>query len=351
MRDHFFKKRHFSHALWSNKEKQHIMKTDNINMEGQGLLDNLKSLVKHASPLGTNLINLIPTSDNNARPLYQGEKHSLLKLPNGKMAVANFQGPGTRLLERLKRKDPPRTATDTASLAHDIRYGLADNVDDIRRADNIMIKKVNQISNNKSDSRFNIAQARLIKAKIVGENLGLIKRDAFSGDLSVNKLISKEDKELMEKTLKPLEMKGYGSPIKDLKRKARSAVVKQKGSGLFRMPKPLAKGETASIMPLLGDIGKLAGTKLLLPIAGAIIAGKSAKAISKKIFPWIKKKLGFGGSGLKNSHEQKLMDELEKGIVKVKSHMEKGQTILSLLSNALIFLSNDLFLPHNKCLL
>ena len=93
-------------------------------------------------------------------------------------------GPNTNLLERLKRGDPPRTAVDRASQAHDIRYALAKTTDDIRKADNIMMNAVDRISRNRGDNAKNIAQARLIKAKIIGEDLGLIRRDAFSGDLS-----------------------------------------------------------------------------------------------------------------------------------------------------------------------
>ena len=306
---------------------------ENEHMGGQGILDGMKSLLGKVGDIGTNLLNRIPNNDDTGRPLFQGEKHALLKLPNGKMGIGNYIGPGTQLIKRLKRKDPPRTEVDKVAMGHDIRYGIANNINEIRNADKIMIRKVDEIARNKTDSRFNIAQAKLIKAKMIGEDLGLIKRNAFSGDLSLNKALPQGDIALMNEKLKPLEMAGYGkSPAHELKKKAmrkarsmKSAIFELKGSGLFRMPSPQT-GEQPSIMPLLGDIGKLAGKKLLLPIAGAIIAGKSAKAVSRKIFPWLKQKLGFGGSGMKRSHEQKLMSELEKSIRKVRNHMKKGQS-------------------------
>lgn len=169
----------------------------NETMGGRGILDNMKSLLGSIGNVGTNLLNRIPNSDDTGRPMFNGEKHALLKLQNGKMGIGNYMGPGTQLIKRLKRGDPPRTETDKVSQAHDIRYGIAKNVDDIRKADKIMIRKVEEIARNKTDSRINIAQAKLIKAKIVGEDLGLIKRNAFSGDLSLNQTLPQGDIGLM----------------------------------------------------------------------------------------------------------------------------------------------------------
>jgi hypothetical protein len=40
----------------------------------------------------SDVLNLIPPSDESARPSYPGERHALLKLPNGKMGIANYMG-------------------------------------------------------------------------------------------------------------------------------------------------------------------------------------------------------------------------------------------------------------------
>jgi len=46
----------------------------------------------YASELGKKVQNLIPSSDETARDGFAGEKHAFLKLPNGKMGIANYMG-------------------------------------------------------------------------------------------------------------------------------------------------------------------------------------------------------------------------------------------------------------------
>ena len=82
-----------------------------LRMGGQGIFSSIK--------------NAIPHSDSNARAGYPGENHAILKLPNGMPGIANFMGPGTQVVKRLQRGDPPRTASDKTAMRHDIDYGLA----------------------------------------------------------------------------------------------------------------------------------------------------------------------------------------------------------------------------------
>ena len=203
------------------------------DQSGDGFLDILQGVIRKGSEAAMRLQNKIPSSDEKARPGFPGEKHAILKLPNGKFGKANYMGPGTHLLERLKRGDPPRTATDMASKGHDIRYGLAADLADVRRADNIMIKKVKEIQRRKTDSRFNIAQAKLIQLKVKGESLGVLRQGAFSGDLSKNDDLSKAEKNLLKSNLAPLAQQGFGllpgdmlkmSVLKKLARKKRKKV-------------------------------------------------------------------------------------------------------------------------------
>jgi len=184
------------------------------------------------SSVGSAVRNMIPDSDENARPGFPGERHAMLKLPNGKMGVGNYIGPGTNLAARLKRGDPPRTAVDEVAKAHDIRYGLASTEDDISAADDKMLRAVKGIADRKGDSRFNIAQANLIKLKKYGESLGVLKRDAFSGDLSKNAELPTSDIAAMKTALVPLEQKGYG----------KKAPPKPKDPA-YRLRKRLAKAE------------------------------------------------------------------------------------------------------------
>ena len=118
-------------------------------------------------------------------------------------------GPDTALLERLNRGDPPRTAVDRVSMYHDVRYALAKTPDDIRRADNIMLKKVGEIERNRGDAPKNIMQAKLIRAKVIGEDIGVLKKDAFSGDLSKH-VLSDSNKSYLESKLNQGAQEGYG---------------------------------------------------------------------------------------------------------------------------------------------
>jgi hypothetical protein len=73
---------------------------------GAGLIDNIKGIIKAgraadkfaAGPIGTVIKNLIPSSDSkpssdsNARNSFPGERHAILKLPNGRAGIANYMG-------------------------------------------------------------------------------------------------------------------------------------------------------------------------------------------------------------------------------------------------------------------
>ena len=93
----------------------HIHSGDNRNLYGlqqggSGFFDSVKSILNVGKnvlfgDVGTRISNAIPDSDANARPLYPGEIHTLLKLPNGAYGRANFMGPNTHIIERIKRGD------------------------------------------------------------------------------------------------------------------------------------------------------------------------------------------------------------------------------------------------------
>jgi hypothetical protein len=114
--------------------------------------------------------------------------------------------PHTNVMERIKRGDPGRTETDKIALAHDLRYGLSKTFDDKRNADNIMIREVNKLAQNKGDNSRNILVARAIAGKVKLEDMGILKKDAFSGDLS-KKNLSPENDALLTSAL---NQQGYG---------------------------------------------------------------------------------------------------------------------------------------------
>ena len=301
------------------------------DMEGEGVLDiargayaKVKSVGKKIADIGgkvsnaygsqtaTFIKNLAPDSDENARKSYVGEKHAILQLPNGKYGMANYMGPNTELIKRLKRNggDPARGNADKSSKAHDIRFALAQGADtkeqqikEIRRADNKMISALNRVSDNKSDSRFNIELGRkLIQGKVLAEEAGLMKKGSFGGDL---KKLSKEDRELLMKNEAILEMEGYGK-MKHLPAQALKMKIMKQYSKSHKMPDgSIMKGQKhGSGLRLAGDRRPMRGKGLNLAGSkggsfdykmsgrGTKTAGKGTKTAGKGL-----KLAGTKGSG------------------------------------------------------
>jgi hypothetical protein len=216
---------------WSNRDK--------IKQAGEKASD------FYASDVGTALRNVVPDSDSTARNAYPGERHAILELPNGKFGTANYMGPGTQVIKRLKRGDPPRGPSDKTAMRHDVDYMMAANAPDkatqdkmIRAADQRMIKNLNRIAKNKRDFKKNIFQGRrLIQGKMAAEDVGLMEKGSFGGPLKKD---TADDMVVLKKSLSKLEQEGYGVlpaqalKMKLLKQHARRAKARAgiKGKGL-----------------------------------------------------------------------------------------------------------------------
>ena len=241
-------------------------------------MDNIRSVVNKGKNLAgyatgnlaTSVRNMLPDSDSNARPGFAGEKHAILKLPNGKYGVANYMGPGTHLEARLRRGDPPRTLSDKVAMAHDSRYGLAKSQADVAAADRKMIAKLKQIEKTGGDSRWNTQLGmRPIQAKLHAERLGLVKPGTIAsfGDVKAG------DRALVASKLRALEQEGFGGyPGDRLKVKllrqmrlnqGRTQSMKLRGRGLPKdMLKQLVQFVSGNILPML--MKKLSGGGLKL---------------------------------------------------------------------------------------
>lgn len=277
------------------------------------------SAVKNAytSQMATNLRNMLPDSDDTARPGFAGEAHAILKLPNGKNGVANYMGPNTNIIERIKRGDPGRTEVDKVSKAHDIRYAKAKNFDDIRNADNIMIREVNQIAQNKSDNPRNIFVARAIAGKVKLEDMGLLKKDAFSGDLSKKKLSPENDALLTT----ALNQQGYGLklagqrgkgvilPGDALKIKLMKQIIKKKKKG-----KRMKGGFFPFLAPIIALITE-AISGITVASVGSAVATGAASAVGASI---VKKIVGSG----KNLKGKGIQDMAKVVAKKLKEHKD-----------------------------
>ena len=260
------------------------------------------------------VLNLIPPSDESARPSYPGERHALLKVPNGKMGIANYMGPGTHVIERLKRGDPPRTLSDKTAQRHDIDYTLASGAKDkatqnklIREADERMVSKLKSIEKQGLDSKFNTLQGKkLIQAKMKAEDIGLLKKGSFGGDL---KKLSPQENILLKSKKEKLQMEGFGHPGGQLKKMMLKQARREakRGSGL----RPSGGGLQPSGGALL-----LAGQRGLTPkhMRGikkicTEMKGEGLGSILAKIF-------GFLGKPLVKKVGKQVLKEVGKTVLK-----------------------------------
>jgi hypothetical protein len=251
------------------------------NQGGTGFLDSIKSVLSGAKniafgDIGTALSNAAPSSDANARPLFSGEIHTMLKLPNGKMGRANFMGPGTHLPERLRRGDPPRTYSDKESMAHDARYFLATSPADVKRADLKMIDVMQKGKLNKLDNPINITQGlRVIRAKNALENM--------TGKNFVDYGPGKNEegsRPLVQAKLNELEKQGFGKKARLPGDKLKSKLIKQMAKGRLvrslthkNIRHPSRMSGEGILTNIMESLSTSAG-KLLLPFIKKMIASK-----------------------------------------------------------------------------
>ena len=229
------------------------------------------------------LINKLPNSDENARPLYPGEKHMVLKLKNGKSGMANFMGPGTHVIERLKRGDPGRTPADMVAKRHDIDFTLAQEAPDkptqirlARAADKRMVSSLRKIQRGAhgGDSFRNIqAGLRGIEAKMALENRGMLNPSTFAGDLLKHR---PSDSALLKGERDKLTQQGYGLPGSGLKRQVMKKIKRD------RMKRNV-----------VSKIVKMSGRGLTLPGGQLLPTGDIMKFIVGDVLPNLLKQSGL----------------------------------------------------------
>ena len=232
-----------------NYNLTHSISRDYVNegdeMYGEGIIDLAKAGYEKAknvvskvagfygSETGKRMLDYVPSSDEKARPGFAGENHAILKLANGKMGVGNWIGPGTAVKKRVARGDPGRTPVDMLAMRHDIDYTIAaaeakskpQLMKMGRKADLRMIAGTKRLVANKGDSRINLAQAKAISAKVAAEDLGILNKDKFIGDLEK---LSDKDLILLKSKRAELTQQGYGNPGEKLKHKL---MMKYSGKG------------------------------------------------------------------------------------------------------------------------
>jgi hypothetical protein len=142
---------------------------------------------------------------------FKDERHVPLITDKG-VKLAEFAGPGTHIKYRIENNIKPLGAVDKSAKAHDIRYSLSQNVDDVRFADNKMISKLEEIDRKGLDYKINVKAVKTaMKAKRLFEDVGVWDKGSFS-DMKGAEL-SDSDKRLFESELNKLVQEGFGIAI------------------------------------------------------------------------------------------------------------------------------------------
>lgn len=327
-----------------NMNLVHVQSFDQNQQSGEGFMDVVRGVFSkglsgaqvlydnknriadaYTGEIGTALRNAIPDSDDTARNGYPGEMHMILQLKNGKNGIANYMGPGTEIEKRLRRNDPGRTPADTVAKRHDLDYALAQGArtkagqfQQVRAADNRMISTLKKINMRGTDVPRNIqAGMKLIQAKKIGEDLGIVDKQRFSGQL---KDVSDSYKNLLLANREKLTQQGYGAslPGSCLKQKLLRNMRKKKGSGQSRS-KTLPGMKSYKLNPK--------------PIVGA---GAIADFITSKALPSLAKHLGLSPSMIPKGQIKKIinlgmaktgkigstLDSVAKYVIPILTHMK-----------------------------
>jgi hypothetical protein len=102
----------------------------------------------------------------------------------------NYCGEKTKIVENVINNVPPVDRVDAVCRQHDIDYGQAQTPEEVRKADERMLKSLSEIKNPTASERFNRKLGEYaIKSKIRLEDMGVLSAGSFSG---INELKKKE---------------------------------------------------------------------------------------------------------------------------------------------------------------
>jgi hypothetical protein len=297
---------------------------------------------------------ILAGANSRTRPGFPGEHHAVLKLPSGKLTKANWMGPGTAVLARLKRGDPPVSLADTTAMAHDLRYTTAKSAKDIRHADQTMVKRLQQIRRNGSDASANTALGiSAITTKMGSEDLGVINMTgpfSFAGDLPSQDYqdASEGDKQLLKSTLADLTQAGFGEPPAEaLRRKIlkMTRTRKRKAAGRGRSGRGVPRSTNAALARVISKLSRTLG--IVKSHAGARaevahlphaeikrIVGNSSSItdVARKVIPRLFKiarahhasSKGPGRSSISKTKRRRLVKSLAAGLAKAVKARRSG---------------------------
>ena len=222
-------------------------------------------------------------------PGFSGEKHVYMKAPDGGILPirANFAGPGTALKARLARGDKPINEVDKISMAHDLRYGLATNYDDVRKADKIMIRALQE---SKDKSIANKSAKAVMQGKLLLERSGMTKPGFFAQHA---KNQTPQELAMYQSKLDPLAQEGYGPAFTGT---PGTDQYHQRPLGSTKKGSQAAKDKMARLRAMRKIKGGMKGGALRLAGNGLTLAGSGK--LAKKMMIRNKQKQSGGFVGL-----------------------------------------------------
>lgn len=228
----------------------------------------------------------------NTREGYPGEKHGFSLCSRVRY---NYLGPGTNIQARLERKDPPINDLDSFAKKHDTDYHNISReyknneitrpefISKIKLADEKFKEKAIQ---SKDAPILGKIASKMILAKEIGEDIGLINRSKFSGGNIQNK---------PDKVIKPADR---------LKKKVQKELKKNNKKNIIEI-KPDKENQqnqqNGGVLPML---------------AGAILSGLASTVLDKLINHFMEnKKTGSGIPKTKKDKIQFLLDNVPEGLL------------------------------------
>jgi len=236
----------------------------------QGLASATNLFQNKANPLST--------------PTYPGEIRMPMKgdyAPEpfkGKRMLANFAGPGTHFLKRVKLGHQPVSLLDRISQAHDARYSLATTAEDVRKADLIFMQRIEKEKNNLHPDEYRIVK-HAFEAKMAAEDHKLARTQEAVLTQNVEDGYSNEDRKLMEGVLGTLIQKGEGKKDSEISPATRLARTMQTIGDVLHPEKTIDNEVIAKMKKKRGKGLKLAGQGLE-PAGGALkLAGQGRRGV------------------------------------------------------------------------
>lgn len=310
-----------------NFDNENHFSEDLSLQQGSGFFDKIYSRA----------LNMIPSSDNTGTRAYPGERHAPLKLKNGRMGVANFVGPGTQVLKRIRRGDVGRTPVDDVAKMHDINYTLAQNSKNkteqnqkIRKADIRMLNSLDKISRANLDAPMNIKVGKLIAVKTKLEDVGIMNKGSFGGPLEN---LKEKDIDTLTDAKVDLEQEGYGHyPASDLKNKLIEKYGKKEKKSSKDKMKEHAKHHSKKHINMMKKLMKEGKSfqeahDITMEMVGGMYGG--AVDIVSSVLPFLAKSLGI--ESITSESIKKLLKPLVKGDDIVKNVKTISKALLPIL--------------------